>query len=210
MIDLLGKNPLVFIIVFIVLICSIGVHEFAHALTADKLGDPTPRAQGRLTLNPIAHIDLMGILFILFWGFGWGKPVQYDPFNLRKPSRDAALIALAGPIASLSLAIIGAIALRLIPSVLVATVISYVVLLNVTLGIFNLVPLYPLDGFQVVAGLLPSEKRAEWLALSRYGIIILLVFLLPIANGQSPLFILIQPIITRILGLLLFIPGGSI
>lgn len=206
MIDLLGRNPIVFIIVFLVLICSIGVHEFAHALTADKLGDPTPRAQGRLTLNPIAHIDLMGILFILFWGFGWGKPVQYDPFNLRKPSRDASLIALAGPTASLSLAIIGAIILRFIPNIFIGTIVAYVVLLNVTLGIFNLVPLYPLDGFQVVAGLIPTEKRAEWLSLSRYGIIILLLFLLPIANGQSPLFILLQPIINTVLKLL--IPGG--
>ena len=206
MINLLSQNPIIFIVVFIVLICSIGFHEFAHALVADKLGDPTPRAHGRLTLNPIAHIDMIGMMFILFWGFGWGKPVPYDPFNLRKPSRDAALIALAGPTSSLLLAIVGAILLRFIPNVLIQTIVSYVVLLNVTLGVFNLVPLSPLDGFQVVAGLLPADKRAEWLSLSRYGILVLLLFLLPIANGQSPLFILIQPIITLLLRIL--IPGG--
>lgn len=208
MIELLSRNPLLFVIVLVVLVCSIGVHEFAHALVADKLGDPTPRAKGRLTLNPLAHIDVVGMLFILFWGFGWGKPVPYDPFNLRKPSRDAALIALAGPVSSLLLAIIGSLLLRLIPNVLVQTVLAYVILLNTTLGIFNLVPLYPLDGFQVVAGLLPREKREEWLSLSRYGVIVLLLFLLPIANGQSPLFILIQPVITAVLRLL--IPGGIV
>jgi Zn-dependent protease len=206
MINLLGQNPLMFFIVLIVLVCSIGVHEFAHALVADKLGDPTPRARGRLTLNPLAHIDFVGMLFIMFWGFGWGKPVPYDPFNLRKPSRDAALIAFAGPMASLLLAATGAVFLRFVPNVLIQTIVAYVVLLNVTLGIFNLVPLSPLDGFQVVAGLLPKEKRAEWLSFSRYGIFILLLFLLPIANGQSPLFILIQPVINFLLRIL--IPGG--
>lgn len=195
-----------FFIALIVLVCSIGVHEFAHALVADKLGDPTPRAKGRLTLNPLAHVDMVGMMFILFWGFGWGKPVPYDPFNLRKPSRDAALIALAGPVASLLFALLGAILLRMIPNAFIQTVAAYVILLNVTLGIFNLVPLSPLDGFQVVAGILPAEKRAEWLSLSRYGILVLLLFLLPIVNGQSPLFILIQPAINFLLGFM--IPGG--
>jgi len=195
-----------FFIALIVLVCSIGVHEFAHALVADKLGDPTPRAKGRLTLNPLAHVDMVGMMFILFWGFGWGKPVPYDPFNLRKPSRDAALIALAGPVARLLFALLGAILLRMIPNAFIQTVAAYVILLNVTLGIFNLVPLSPLDGFQVVAGILPAEKRAEWLSLSRYGILVLLLFLLPIVNGQSPLFILIQPAINFLLGFM--IPGG--
>ncbi|MFA6005860.1 MAG: site-2 protease family protein [Patescibacteria group bacterium] len=206
MLNLLSQNPLMFFIALIVLVCSIGVHEFAHALVADKLGDPTPRAKGRLTLNPLAHVDMVGMMFILFWGFGWGKPVPYDPFNLRKPSRDAALIALAGPVASLLFALLGAILLRMIPNAFIQTVAAYVILLNVTLGIFNLVPLSPLDGFQVVAGILPAEKRAEWLSLSRYGILVLLLFLLPIVNGQSPLFILIQPAINFLLGFM--IPGG--
>ncbi|MFA6421261.1 MAG: site-2 protease family protein [Patescibacteria group bacterium] len=206
MLNLLSQNPLMFFIALIVLVCSIGVHEFAHALVADKLGDPTPRAKGRLTLNPLAHVDMVGMMFILFWGFGWGKPVPYDPFNLRKPSRDAALIALAGPVARLLFALLGAILLRMIPNAFIQTVAAYVILLNVTLGIFNLVPLSPLDGFQVVAGILPAEKRAEWLSLSRYGILVLLLFLLPIVNGQSPLFILIQPAINFLLGFM--IPGG--
>ncbi len=208
MLDLLFTNPLVFVISLVILVLSIGVHEFAHAWTADKLGDPTARAKGRLTLNPFAHIDTVGLLFIIFWGFGWGKPVPYDPFNLHKPDRDGAFIALAGPLSSLTLALLLAFALRLIPVVLIQSILAYAVLLNTTLGIFNLVPLYPLDGFQIVSGLLPKAQRHEWNQLSRYGIFILLFFLLPIAGGRSPLIVLISPVIHFLTNFLL--PGGII
>ena len=197
-----------FFLFIIILLISITFHEFAHALVADKLGDPTPRASGRLSFNPLVHIDPIGLLFIVMWGFGWGKPVAYDPFNLADPDKDGAKIAIAGPISSLLLAIAGAILMRVLGHGLLSSVLSYVVMLNVYLAIFNLVPVYPLDGFQTLAGILPAEQREEWLSLRRYGFMILLLLLLPIANGRSPLMLVIEPIVKFILGILL--PGGSV
>src|SRR3972149_11313525 len=104
-----------YLVVFLVsLIISITIHEFAHGFAADKLGDPTPRIQGRLTLNPKAHLDPFGTIMILLVGFGWGKPVQFDPYNLKDPRRDAALISLAGPASNIILAILLSIILRLL------------------------------------------------------------------------------------------------
>ena len=208
MLNLLSVNPLIFFISLVLLLLSVSVHEFAHSLAADKLGDPTPRAKGRLTLNPLVHIDPMGLLFILFWGFGWGRPVPYDPFNLKDADRDGAKIALAGPLSSLALAFLGAFLIRVLDNGLVTSILSYLVLLNTYLGVFNLLPIHPLDGFQVVAGFLPESQRAEWYGLRRYGLIILLFLLLPISNGQSALFTIIGPVVNFILGLLL--PGGNI
>lgn len=208
MLNLLSASPLVFLISLALLLLSISVHEFAHSLTADKLGDPTPRAKGRLTLNPLVHIDPMGLLFILFWGFGWGRPVPYDPFNLKDADRDGAKIALAGPVSSLVLAVLGALLIRLIQNSLITAVLSYLVLLNTYLGVFNLLPIHPLDGFQVVAGFLPENQRQEWYGLRRYGLIIILFLLLPMVNGQNALFTIIGPITKFILGILL--PTGNI
>jgi len=208
MLNLWSANPLLFLIFLFILLISVAVHEYAHALAADLLGDPTARAQGRLTINPLVHIDLVGLLFILFWGFGWGKPVPYDPFNLRDPDKDGAKIAFAGPLSSLSLAIFGAVIIRLVDNSFIDSFLSYLVLLNTYLGVFNLLPIHPLDGFQVVAGLLPDNQREEWYGLRRYGILILLLLLLPIANGQSALFTVIEPIVKLILNWLL--PAGSI
>ena len=200
------NNPVALIIAVGILLISIAVHEFAHAITADRLGDPTPKAKGRVTLNPIVHIDPVGLLFILFWGFGWGKPVPFDPFNLRNPARDTALIALAGPISSILLAVILAILMFFVPPLL-TTVFVFAIHLNVFLAIFNLVPIYPLDGFHVVAGFIPEGQRDDWLRLKRYGLIILLVLLIPI-GGTSPLIRLVSPIANFIFALL--IPGGNI
>jgi Zn-dependent protease len=208
MLDLAFKNPLLFLVFGLFLISSVAVHEFAHALAADRLGDPTPRAKGRLSLNPLVHLDPIGTLFILFWGFGWGKPVPYDPYNLQDPDRDGAKIALAGPLSSLLLAVVGAILFRLFPESLISSLASYLVVLNVYLAVFNLVPIHPLDGFQVVAGILPESQREEWYALRRYGLVLLLFMLFPLVNGQSLLFTVIQPIVSLILGIL--VPTGSI
>jgi Zn-dependent protease len=208
MLNLIQISPLVFAISLVFLLVSVAVHEFAHALAADRLGDPTARLKGRLSLNPLVHIDLMGLLFILFWGFGWGKPVPYDPFNLRDSDKDGAKIALAGPVSSLLLALVASLVIRLIDNSLIELVLSYLVMLNVYLGIFNLLPIHPLDGFQVMAGILPESQRSEWYGLRRYGIVILLFMLLPISNGQSTLFTIIGPVVNFILGFLL--PGGNI
>ena len=96
MLELLSSNPLAFIVIFAGLLISVTIHEFAHAITADKLGDPTPRFQGRVTLDPRSHLDPLGVIMILLTRFGWGRPVEFDPYNLKDPKRDSAIIAEIG------------------------------------------------------------------------------------------------------------------
>ena len=116
MLELLATNPILFLVWVAALLTAITIHEFAHAYSADRLGDPTPRSQGRLTLNPLAHLDPLGTLMLILVRFGWGKPVQFDPYNLANPKRDAAIISFAGPLSNLILATILSIILRLVSS----------------------------------------------------------------------------------------------
>lgn len=204
MLALLFQSPTTFVILALILVFSIGVHEFSHALIADRLGDPTPRAQGRLTINPLAHLDPLGMLLIVMIGFGWGKPVMYDPYNLHNPHRDSAYIALAGPISSLLTAIIFALLVNIIPAdIPFIEVLIFAVRLNVMLALFNLIPVYPLDGFRIVSGLLPAQSREEWDQLSHYGIIILILLIFPLFGNNSVLSLLISPSISFITSLLL-------
>ena len=113
MLNYLFTNPILFVIYLISILTAISIHEFSHAWAADYLGDPTPRLQGRLKLNPLVHIDTMGMVFLLLLGFGWGKPVQFDPYNLKDPRRDAAWISIAGPSSNFILAIILTLLLKL-------------------------------------------------------------------------------------------------
>jgi Zn-dependent protease len=165
------------------LLLAVTVHELAHGLVADRLGDPTARLQGRLTLNPIPHIDPLGALAFIIAGFGWAKPVPVNAYNLRHPVRDMALVAAAGPVSNFVLAFAGLLAFRLLlpieamPFLLVPIkqMIRFVFLFNVGLGVFNLIPLPPLDGGHFLPYFLP---RASWGALHKleqYGPIILIV-----------------------------------
>src|SRR3990167_4058068 len=109
--DLFSSLETLFIVI-IALLSAITIHEFSHAWVADRLGDPTPRLMGRVTLNPLAHLDPIGTIALLLIGFGWGKPVQFDPFNLENPRRDSALVSLAGPLSNITLASLLSIVLR--------------------------------------------------------------------------------------------------
>lgn len=201
----LFSNPLLFIVWAIGLVLAISIHEYSHAVAADRLGDPTPRSQGRLTLNPLAHLDPLGTLALLFLGFGWGKPVMFDPYNLRSPRRDSALIAIAGPISNLLFALILSLILRFVPGLGVfSAVFSIIIIMNITLAIFNLVPVFPLDGEKILGGLLPADLYREYSTImSQYGTIILIFMLLPIAGGTSPISALISPVISFVANLLL-------
>jgi Zn-dependent protease len=175
MISLLFQSPLTFLLLAGALIVSICIHEFSHAFVADKLGDPTARYLGRLTLNPKAHLDPIGTVFLLLVGFGWGRPVPFNPLNLRNPKRDAALISLAGPASNFILAIILSFPLRYFGmNSLFGVFLGLTVLYNLTLGFFNLIPFGPLDGNKVVYGFLPYSLASQWEDLQRYGTYILL------------------------------------
>lgn len=218
-------NLLSFFINALAIIIAITVHEFAHAKTADHLGDPTPRLQGRLTLNPLAHLDPIGTLMLFLVRFGWGKPVQFDPFNLRNPGRDTALISLAGPGANVLVASIASLFLHLAPDQFAIVsrtnfitasgpAIFYVflqtlIVINIVLAVFNMIPIAPLDGFKIVAGLLNKESAKEWYKLERYGMFFLLLLVLPLF-GDPPISRFLSPVVSIILNVLLPNSGGFI
>lgn len=203
MLESLLTSPFLFILWLLALFIAITIHEFSHALVADQLGDPTPRLMGRLTLNPLAHLDTLGTLMLLLFRFGWGKPVEFDPFNLKNPRRDAALISLAGPVSNLLLALILSILVRtpVVPPFLIQFLLP-IIMLNIMLAIFNLIPIHPLDGFKIVGGLLSENQAREWATLERYGFLFLLLLIFPI-GGKSLLFSILDPVINFLLYLFL-------
>ncbi|OGM31614.1 hypothetical protein A2803_00430 [Candidatus Woesebacteria bacterium RIFCSPHIGHO2_01_FULL_44_21] len=213
MLGFLFTDPLQFLIWAAALVSAVTVHEFAHAWTAVRLGDPTPKLQGRLTLNPLAHLDPLGTLMLLLVRFGWGKPVVFDPYNLKNPRRDAAVISLAGPAANLLLASILSVLLRIATSpfsaqYLLAGLIPPFIMLNVVLAIFNLIPVHPLDGGKILVGLLPHRDATKVdLFMSKYGIFILILLVFPIF-GTSFVFSIISPVINFLLKI--YIPGTSL
>ena len=154
---------------------AVSIHEASHAYVANRLGDPTARLMGRMTLSPFAHIDPIGtvvipfILLILSQGrltFGWAKPTPINPLNFRHPRRDSAIVALAGPVSNFLLAVIFAFLFRIFHhNPLVNILLLYVVQLNLMLGLFNLIPFPPLDGSKVVMGVLPREAAASFATL---------------------------------------------
>lgn len=204
MIQLLFSSPLAFFVIFGGLALSITIHEFAHCWVTDRLGDPTPRAQGRLTLSPLAHLDPLGTLMILFTRFGWGRPAPIDPYNLKNPVRDIALIAAAGPLSNLLLAALlsGLLHLGLLPFAWLQLAAFQIMAINIMLAVFNLVPVYPLDGSRIIMALLPRESAMEYDSImSRFGTIILIFLILPF-NGVSPISQLLSPVINMLLGIL--------
>ena len=167
---------------------SLTVHEAAHAWSADRLGDPTARLLGRLSFNPVVHIDLIGTIVLPLIAvfsnlpiIGWAKPVPVNVSRLRNPRRDFMLVAAAGPASNLALALVGAVAIRAAvgPEALTSShPLVQVVLINVLLAVFNLVPVPPLDGGNVLAGLLPPSAAEVFVKLRPYGFLVLYALVL--------------------------------
>jgi Zn-dependent protease len=193
------------IAVGLVLLVALPFHEFSHALAAYRLGDPTAKYMGRLTLNPLAHLDPLGSLLILFAGFGWAKPTPYNPYNLQGGRSGEAIVGFAGPASNLVLATAAAIPLRYIsaadvnvPSEVIQVLFLFLQI-NVILMIFNLVPIPPLDGSKVLFAFLdPQTERQVRPVLEQYGFLILIAaMLLPILPGQETVLDLIFRSIAR-------------
>jgi Zn-dependent protease len=226
--ELLQESILLFLTFFgavvTALIVGIAFHEFSHAFTAWRLGDGTARLLGRVSLNPVRHLDPTGTVLLMIAGFGWGKPVPVNPARLRNgPETGRAIVAGAGPIANIIIAVVAALPMQLglvdwwSPFLIPLSVsdwdvgdylglyLSAVVIFNVVLAVFNLLPIAPLDGFSVAVGLLPRDLSRTVAQLEPYGpVILLLLLVLPfVTQGEiSVLHAVMSPIINALVKLI--------
>lgn len=195
------------LILIILLLGALTIHEFAHAITAYKLGDGTPKMQGRVTLNPLAHLDPIGTVLLIVtvitgFGFGWGKPVTFNPANLKNPKRDIGLVAIAGPLSNILLSAIAIILILVLKNTapfLIGTLITFI-FVNWVLAIFNLIPIYPLDGYNFLLSILPDNLATEFAQTAKYGMILLLIL---IFSGATK--IVINPFLGFLQNILIYI-----
>lgn len=193
--------------VLVTLLIAFTIHEWAHALVALAFGDDTAKNQGRLSLNPLVHIDLFGLLLILIAGFGWAKPTPVNRFKLKKRRLGSVLVSLAGPISNLLLAIIGVGIYSILLNTsyeygsVIPTFLMVFVNLNIVLFVFNLIPLPPLDGYQVLIEFLPLSARAKLEPVERYAMLIFLIIALtPISQFTiQPIFNTVIPFVYRMI-----------
>lgn len=195
--------PQLIIMAVPVLFC-ITIHEFSHGYVAYRLGDPTAKLAGRLTLNPFKHVDIFGLICLFIMRLGWAKPVPVDSRYFKNPKRDMLLVSLAGPASNMIFAVLFALVFHLVAMPLGRTafyplviMIQYTVYLNVALAVFNLLPIPPLDGGHILEGLLPPDKARALSQIGPYGMIILLLLVFSGALGK-----IIVPIISAVVRLL--------
>ena len=194
-------------------IVGISFHEFAHGWVAYKMGDPTPKFQGRLTVNPAAHIDPVGLVALMFAGFGWGRPVEINPANFKNRKKGEFLTSIAGVVMNLLIAVIFGFIVKLVIGIgggsfalsslggIVVDVLMYVIMINLVLMIFNLIPVPPLDGFTIVTELFNVKRTPAYFTVVRYGSLILLGLILFNVTGMiiSPCVNAIMELITNVI-----------
>lgn len=194
LLSLAFSEPLLFIALILGIVIALSFHEFSHAFVAFKLGDPTAERMGRLTLNPLAHLDPVGFMMLLVAGFGYAKPVPYNPAFLKHRVRDSVLIGLAGPISNVLMAMVFAIVLRgLLPSLgfsnLLIQFLFFTAFININLAVFNMIPVPPLDGSKMLLALLSAPKYARArFTLETQGPFILLLLIIVDAIGGIGIF----------------------
>ena len=201
LIELLFINPLVFFMIAVSILLALSIHEYSHAQMAYFLGDPTAKYQGRLTVNPLKHLDPIGTLMIFIVGFGWGKPVPFNPHNLKNQKWGPALVGLAGPLSNLTMAIFVSLFLRFMglsnPGLVLFF--SIFVWLNILLGVFNLLPIPPLDGSHIFFTILPPSLEHIKISLLQSGfLLIIMAFLFMIFIGVP---FICRPFFTLITGI---------
>jgi Zn-dependent protease len=198
-----------FIQVVVILVVALSLHEFGHAYAADRQGDRTARLAGRLTLNPLKHLDPIGSLFIVLAGFGWGKPVPFNPHALSNKRFGAAYVALAGPAMNVLLALLGAATIRALgtpgqfgePSSTMDFLHTFVYL-NLLLMIFNMIPIPPLDGSRVLSAALPPSKQHIVFFLDKWGFVILLILVFTVLRYfLSPATAWLQSLVYGVFGI---------
>jgi Zn-dependent protease len=203
------RDPELFVAFLIAIIVGLTFHEFSHAAVATLQGDQTARSQGRLTLNPVVHLDPLGTIALLIAGLGWARPTPVTPTRLRYRRLGMVLVGLAGPAANFVIALLSAIALRIVDPVAGATLdsdfnvklLSYLVIWNVILGVFNLLPIPPLDGSTLLTVLLPPSRQNIVRFLDQYGIFLLLGLLILAPNLLTPIFQSITDALYGLVGL---------
>jgi Zn-dependent protease len=189
--------PEVLVLLIPVLLFALVFHEFAHGWVANKLGDPTAKYAGRLTLNPMAHLDMCGSLMILFVGFGWAKPVPVDSRYLANPRKDMMKIAFAGPAANLLLAFIAGLLIRITGYLgSFTTMLIMFTQINIMLAVFNMIPISPLDGSQIFSGMMIRKNPDLVMKLQTYGPQILMgLILFGMFSSFSPIWMIISPFV---------------
>ncbi|MFC1647371.1 site-2 protease family protein [Patescibacteria group bacterium] len=169
-------------IIYIVvgLVIAISIHEAAHAFAAYRLGDPTAKQKGRLTLNPLKHLDLMGTVMLFLAGFGWGKPVPVNPYNFKNPVRDSAVVSLAGPASNFATALLLSLPLKYFGAAMpfwLENILWVTFDISLILGIFNLLPFPPLDGSKIFAVFIPKQHQAKYFEFLKRTEIVFLIFI---------------------------------
>ena len=194
-------NPSWLIAVAAIILVALPVHEMAHAAMAVHLGDPTPRAQGRYTFNPIAHIDPLGAMLIVFVGFGWAKPVQWNPRNIDVDIRlGTILVAAAGPVSNLLMAAVAVFLVQFATIPILGSFLELFAWINVLLFVFNLIPIPPLDGSHILFALIPGDNFELRMVLNRYGFLILLITIYVASNIITGPAVLIREWLFRVVG----------
>jgi len=204
LLNLLLKDPLTFVLVAVPLLYSVIIHELAHGWVAHRMGDETARWQGRLSLNPLRHLDPIGTLMLFLFGFGWAKPVPVNFENLRDPRRGFIFVSAAGVVANLILAFAAFLLDHLLspsPSGVLAPVLYYMAQINIMLAAFNLIPIPPLDGSKILMGFAPEKLRYVLLRLEPYGFFIIVGLLY--LGALDPLIDLFRRVILMLIRLLL-------